>query len=443
MFEKRSIYEAEIEENADHFETPVFVHATDADISSVLTFSLISEIAGSSQTDHHRHSPTNNVNNLDSIDETINEEPVAEDRISDDLKTSDDMMIASASRVLYDRNYDFVEIPVTVNSNIDIGVNAGDFYHRSTVAATEKQFSVDLKTGEIRVLKPVVYSKEPVVLTIKVSDGVHNAKCKVKITVRDTNNNDPVFDHSIYYANVSEVAEIGQFVTKLIAHDADVDLNAQIVYTLLLPSADEMAIDGFQNNNQLNSKLNNDFVINNRTGVIVVNNALDYDRKNVYTYKLKAEDCGVPRRHTITTVIINVLNENNKNPYFKPNTQMTEVNEHTPVSTKIYKLIAEDPDLLVQQQQQHQNKHLFGYPLTLHSSYHHHLNENALKENEMMLNYRIENIVALSKDGGQVEPGSQAWQEVNRFFAIDSNGYLIVINPLRYELAALVTLNLR
>lgn len=128
-------------------------------------------------------------------------------------------------------------------------------------------------------------------------------------------------------------------------------------------------------------------------------------------------------------------NENNKNPYFKPTTQITEVNEHTPVSTKIYKLIAEDPDLLVSQQQQLQQQQRHGYR-------HHSLNENPLLKDSELLNFRIENLVALNKDGLHLEPNSPQWQEVNKFFGIDSNGYLIVTSPLHYELASLVTLNL-
>lgn len=112
---------------------------------------------------------------------------------------------------------------------------------------------------------------------------------------------------------------------------------------------------------------------------------------------------------------------------------MTEVNEHTPVSTKIYKILAEDPDILVAQQQASRHHAHGGYRSA--ALLHH-------NEDSELLNFRIENIVALNKDGHQLEPGSPVWHEVNKFFGIDSNGYLIVTNPLHYELASLVTLNL-
>lgn len=108
-----------------------------------------------------------------------------------------------------------------------------------------------------------------------------------------------MFDNRVYYANISEIAEPGQFVTRVVARDADVGLNAQIVYSMT-PNFDEAESSASY------GTWSNDFVISNRTGIITVNNALDYDRKNSYTFQLKAEDCGVPRRHTFTTVVISV-----------------------------------------------------------------------------------------------------------------------------------------
>ena len=257
----------------------MFVHATDLDISSQLTYSLISDLTS----DHHPTMP----NNLEANYPENIEEPIAEDRIS-----GDDLM-ASASRMLYDS---MIEVPLpTGRPDIDVAEFGRPAVHNPFASLLEKQFSVDIKTGEIRVLRPVIYSEKPVVLTVKVSDGLHKATCKVKIITRDINNNDPVFDHPVYYANVSEIAEPGQFVTRVVARDADVGLNAQIVYSMV-PIADEQA----------EPSRSNDFVINNRTGIITVNNALDYDRRSSYSFKLRAEDCGVPRRHTFTTVVINV-----------------------------------------------------------------------------------------------------------------------------------------
>lgn len=222
---ERSLYETEIEENADHFDTPLFVHATDLDISSVITYNLISETIESPSTSTNSHNPMINghpnngggMNNLDIIDDDSIIEPIVEERLDtsmDDLKTSgsslEDTFMGSESR-----SYDFVEAPTQTMNPIMDGLN--EFYHHNFNNQNHhsKQFSVDSKTGEIRVLRPVVYNERPIVLVVKASDGLHSAKCRVRIIARDINNNEPTFEQSVYHANISEIAEIGQVVTKV------------------------------------------------------------------------------------------------------------------------------------------------------------------------------------------------------------------------------------
>lgn len=180
FFYQRSVYEAEIEENADHFDSPVFVHATDLDISSQLTYTLVSDTTGSALPYDHQPTMPNNLeaNYPENIDE-----PIAEDRIS-----SDDLL-ASASRTLYESMIE-VALP-TGRPDMEMAEYGRPSLHNPFASLLEKQFSVDMKTGEIRVLRPVIYSEKPVVLTVKVSDGVHKATCKVKIITRDINNNEP------------------------------------------------------------------------------------------------------------------------------------------------------------------------------------------------------------------------------------------------------------
>lgn len=45
---------------------------------------------------------------------------------------------------------------------------------------------------------------------VQATDGIHNATCRVEITVRDVNNHAPVFDSDKYDADVSEDAPIGE-----------------------------------------------------------------------------------------------------------------------------------------------------------------------------------------------------------------------------------------
>lgn len=76
--------------------------------------------------------------------------------------------------------------------------------------------------------------------------------CNITVVVQDENDNDPQFEKSTYHAKVLENVTVGTTVLVVRAIDLDLDLNAQIVYSL---------------KNESNSV----FRINNRTGAIVTN----------------------------------------------------------------------------------------------------------------------------------------------------------------------------
>lgn len=68
-----------------------------------------------------------------------------------------------------------------------------------------------------------------------------------------------------------------------------------------------------------------DFRIDNTTGVIVVASKLDFDRRNTYNIEIIARDHGEPALTGTTTLTANVINTNDKMPYFIPTTQKAEV----------------------------------------------------------------------------------------------------------------------
>lgn len=76
--------------------------------------------------------------------------------------------------------------------------------------------------------------------------------CNITVVVEDENDNDPQFEKSTYHAKVEENVPVGTTVLVVKAIDLDLDLNAQIVYSL---------------KNESNSM----FRINNRTGAIITN----------------------------------------------------------------------------------------------------------------------------------------------------------------------------
>ena len=75
---------------------------------------------------------------------------------------------------------------------------------------------------------------------------------------------------------------------------------------------------------------------------------LTYSFPNVYfryTLEVVAVDGGVPRALSGTaTLIIDVLNKNDKMPHFSPATQRAHITEDASVGTHVIKLAASDPD---------------------------------------------------------------------------------------------------
>lgn len=69
-----------------------------------------------------------------------------------------------------------------------------------------------------------------------------------------------------------------------------------------------------------------DFQIDNTSGTVVVSSKLDFDRRNTYNIEIIAVDHGSPSLTGTTTLTVNVINTNDKLPYFIPTTQTTEVN---------------------------------------------------------------------------------------------------------------------
>uniref|UniRef100_T1L1Z0 Cadherin domain-containing protein n=1 Tax=Tetranychus urticae TaxID=32264 RepID=T1L1Z0_TETUR len=256
---------------------------------------------------------------------------------------------------------------------------------------SERLFSIEPRLGEIKVNQEVRSKEERIILKVQASDGGKGlATADVEITVRDANDNAPVFEKESYTASISESAEPGTVVDRVTATDADSGLNAEINYAIEKGSFDAFTIDP-------------------ATGFVSVSNSsiLDYDRKPTYTIDIIAVDLGVPSRTGTTQLTVNLINDNDKSPYFYPTTQRCQVNEATPPGTRIHRLNATDPDA----------------------------------DSAASLIYHIETVQGVDKNGLRIRPHDQNMYEVEKFFTIDSDGYIVVGSKLNRDLATVVTLN--
>ncbi|XP_071455526.1 cadherin-87A [Hetaerina americana] len=255
---------------------------------------------------------------------------------------------------------------------------------------THNLFSVDPHSGEIKVANPqglnmTKVSGDLVVLTLEATDGMFTNTTNVRISVRDVNNNAPVFDKESYVAVVQEDAPIGSTVDQAFATDEDSGINANLGYRIQKGSFDDFSID-------------------EKTGILTVSNKLDYDRRNIYAIEVIAADKGTPALTGTTTITVNIFNSNDKTPYFKPPTQKAEVSEDAHQGTVFYTLLAEDPDV----------------------------------NSTDALNYAIsEPITAFDKDGKQIHEVDK----VKEFFSVNPlTGEVSVAQPLRRDIASVVRL---
>ncbi|MCI4393906.1 hypothetical protein PGIGA_G00162950 [Pangasianodon gigas] len=115
------------------------------------------------------------------------------------------------------------------------------------------------------------------------------------LQVVDINDNGPIFEKTHYMANVSETEAVGFQVLKVLAVDADVSPeNNMLTYSILPPAPNEFEV-------------RND-------GSIRLRQRLNYNTGSLYTFTVKAEDRG--NLYNTTTVTINVQDFDNMNPYF-------------------------------------------------------------------------------------------------------------------------------
>lgn len=112
---------------------------------------------------------------------------------------------------------------------------------------------------------------------------------------------------------------------------------------------------------------------------------------------------GIPSLSGTATLSINIINSNDKDPYFTPVTQRAEVREDTKIGTKIYQLMATDPDII---------------------------------SNDSLLYEIIEPQSAVNKNGKEVSHTNSFKQ----LFAIDKNGSVTVNGVLDRDLFAVVRL---
>ena len=138
-----------------------------------------------------------------------------------------------------------------------------------------------------------------------------------------------MFAQQVYEQSISENMPSGQLVTQVAVQDADAFVKGQIAYSIRCPSCAEV------------------FTVDEMTGVIRLNQTLNYETRSRYDLLVLVTDRSVNHTSHKTSsafCIVNVINENDEMPRFLVETYSVKVQENSPAGTMIIQTIAMDAD---------------------------------------------------------------------------------------------------
>lgn len=155
--------------------------------------------------------------------------------------------------------------------------------------------------------------------------GKQTATTTLTIVVEDENDNNPKFRNSFYKRSIPENSPHGVTIMSVVAYD--MDKNKTIRYSLEGPKeiTDLLHLDA-------------------ETGEIVVANKIDYEVFPWLNFTVRATDSGHPPRSSLAEVFIQVIDENDNNPYFPNDVTNFTVYENSMIGTRIATIQAHDPD---------------------------------------------------------------------------------------------------
>ncbi|XP_041050278.1 uncharacterized protein LOC121281399 [Carcharodon carcharias] len=122
---------------------------------------------------------------------------------------------------------------------------------------------------------------------------------RIVITVLDSNDNAPVFDHEIYRTSVAENAALGTLVLKINAADLDEGTNAELSYSFT---------------RHVPRRIREMFRLDTVTGEIAVQGVLDFEESGVYELDVQAVDKAPPGMVGHAKVMIELIDVNDNAP---------------------------------------------------------------------------------------------------------------------------------
>uniref|UniRef100_A0A667GSF2 Protocadherin alpha-C2 n=1 Tax=Lynx canadensis TaxID=61383 RepID=A0A667GSF2_LYNCA len=149
------------------------------------------------------------------------------------------------------------------------------------------------------------------------------------ILVLDANDNAPMCDRSVYEVKMYENSANQTLVIWLNASDADEGINKEMIYSFsaLVPSS-----------------VRRKFLMNEKTGEIRINDAIDFEDSNTYEIHVDVTDTGNPPMVGHCTVLVEILDENDNSPEVVITSLALPVQEDAQVGTVIALISVSDRD---------------------------------------------------------------------------------------------------
>ncbi|KAJ8674820.1 hypothetical protein QAD02_010606 [Eretmocerus hayati] len=185
--------------------------------------------------------------------------------------------------------------------------------------------------GLLRVVKLLDREKVEIIrLGLLVEDlaavkGIQTASATLNIIIEDENDNDPKFRRSLYKQYVTENSKYGVHIANIVADDAD--KNRTITYSL-------------ESSREIGDMID----LNSETGEVTVANRIDREIHPWINLTVRATDSGIPPRSSIAEVFIQVIDENDNNPYFVTDLTNVTVMENSKIGTEVVVVKANDSD---------------------------------------------------------------------------------------------------
>lgn len=206
-----------------------------------------------------------------------------------------------------------------------------DYLSYSIIAGNiGNKFKIDRERGEVTLNGKLDREEtSSYSLVVAASDDHNVGKTNLVIDVLDRNDNAPQPAMTEYQVQIKEDAASGTTLTKVEAKDPDEGASGTVRYTLVrsvIPKSLSL------------------FKIDSLTGEMKTIKSLDYEDMKEHTIIIKASDKGSPKRETLFSVVISVVDVNDHKPVFLRSKFEAEVQVDTMPGASVLRVFARDED---------------------------------------------------------------------------------------------------